>query len=76
MVDERETRGGDNWDEFDSDYDLDEPEDDDISDECGRLWGGRMAPWSDCTKAGSEFCDFECPYGRAGRATLDQRGEP
>ena len=30
--------------------------------ECGRWRNGRLS--DSCTKAGSEECDFECPYGR------------
>ena len=37
-----------------------QPEDDGIED-CGAP-GGR---WHDCTLAGTEFCDFDCPFGRA-----------
>ena len=29
-------------------------------DECGRWRNGRLGKY--CTKAGSEECDFECPY--------------
>lgn len=39
----------------------------DDDDECGRWLNGRLGPWSDCRLAGTEQCDFECPYGRAGR---------
>ena len=35
-----------------------------VGDECGRWRNGRLS--SSCLKAGSEECDFECPY----RATL------
>ena len=54
-------------------------------DECGRWWGGRLG--KHCTKAGSEECDWECPFGyvaeRSRRsapketapATPDTRGE-
>ena len=30
--------------------------------ECGRWRNGRLS--DSCTKAGSEECDFECPYNR------------
>ena len=33
-----------------------------IGEECGRWRNGRLS--DSCTKAGSEECDFECPYGR------------
>ena len=48
---------------------LDEEIEDDESDageECGRWRNGRLGPWTDCLMAGTEFCDFDCPYGRAG----------
>lgn len=31
-----------------------------VGEECGRWRNGRLS--SHCTKAGSEECDFECPY--------------
>lgn len=31
-----------------------------VGDECGRWRNGRLS--SSCSKAGSEECDFECPY--------------
>lgn len=31
-----------------------------IGEECGRWNNGRLMPY--CAKAGSEECDFECPY--------------
>lgn len=42
-------------DQFDDDEDGPEP-----GDECGRWRNGRLARY--CTKAGTEECDFECPY--------------
>lgn len=33
-----------------------------IGDECGRWRNGRLS--DSCSKAGSEECDFECPYNR------------
>lgn len=33
-----------------------------VGDECGRWRNGRLD--KHCTKAGSEECDFECPYNR------------
>ena len=36
--------------------------DDDFGAECGRWLNGRLM--ASCTKAGSEECDWECPYGR------------
>lgn len=35
-----------------------------VGDDCGRWRNGRLS--ASCSKAGSEECDFECPY----RATL------
>ena len=32
----------------------------DIGDECGRWVNGKLTKY--CSKAGSEECDFECPY--------------
>ncbi len=42
----------------------DEPEDHDHDpgEECGRWDNGRLTP--QCRKAGSEECDWECPYSR------------
>ncbi len=33
-----------------------------VGEECGRWRNGRLD--KHCTKAGSEECDFECPYNR------------
>lgn len=39
------------------------PEEDHIpGEECGRWSNGRLG--QQCSKAGSEECDFECPYSR------------
>jgi hypothetical protein len=46
----------DDFDDFDNEYDEDE---DDLMDECG------MMPDGYCTLAGTEWCDWECPMGRA-----------
>ncbi len=45
------------------DYDFDEINDDedDVGDACGRWQNGRLGSY--CSMAGTEFCDFECPYG-------------
>lgn len=46
----------------------DEPPDDDLEDDydpgegCGRWVNGRLGKVYDCRLAGTEFCDFECPY--------------
>jgi hypothetical protein len=48
----------------DTDTDADEPEDWEPSDDCGRWWDGRLT--GSCSLAGTEQCDFECPY----RSTL------
>lgn len=52
-------------DEIDQD-DFDE-DDYDPGEECGRWDNGRLT--HSCTKAGSEECDWECPY----RSTLYRR---
>ena len=47
------------------DYEDDDgPDEDgyDAGEECGRWDNGRLGRY--CTKAGSEECDFECPYSR------------
>lgn len=44
-------------DDVDDEYD---PDDEDPGDECGRWINGRLS--NSCSKAGSEECDFECPY--------------
>jgi hypothetical protein len=43
----------------DMDMDLDGPY---PGEECGRWRNGKLD--KHCTKAGSEECDFECPYSR------------
>lgn len=43
------------------DYQGDE-DDYDPGEECGRWVNGRLGP--QCSKAGSEECDWECPYSR------------
>ena len=47
------------WDDYDEPYD-DEPDGPEPGEECGRWRNGRLSQY--CTKAGSEECDFECPY--------------
>lgn len=46
------------------DHDLNgDPEDGyDAGEECGRWINGRLG--KQCTKAGSEECDWDCPYSR------------
>lgn len=41
--------------------DPDEEDGDDPGEECGRWDNGRLGRY--CRLAGSEFCDWECPYG-------------
>lgn len=41
--------------------DCDEPVD---QCDCSVLMSCGMTPSGQCTSAGSEFCDFECPIGR------------
>ena len=45
----------------------DQHEDDDLSDECGRWDNGALRSYFNCRMAGTEFCDFECPYGASSR---------
>ena len=40
--------------------DFEEEDGPDLGEECGRWINGRLT--KSCTKAGSEECDFECPY--------------
>ena len=47
--------------EFEDFFD-DEPEEYDPGAECGRWNNGRLM--KQCTKAGSEECDWDCPYSR------------
>jgi hypothetical protein len=43
---------------------FEQPDEDDYDpgEECGRWINGRLGQY--CTKAGSEECDWECPYSR------------
>lgn len=50
-----------------SDFDFDDDEEDEFGDldqvpgeECGRWVNGKLT--DHCSKAGSEECDWECPY--------------
>ena len=36
----------------------------DPGEECGRWINGRLGRYYDCRLAGTEFCDWECPYAR------------
>lgn len=45
---------------FDDDDDHHDDDDYDIGEECGRWLDGHLS--HSCTKAGSEECDWECPY--------------
>lgn len=45
---------------FDDEDAFDEEDEYDPGEECGRWDNGRLM--RSCTKAGSEECDFECPY--------------
>jgi hypothetical protein len=65
-------RGFTDWkhepDEFDRWADEDGPcDEDDWFDNCG------MTPSGQCMKAGSEECDFECPFGALGGQYRRQR---
>jgi hypothetical protein len=44
----------------DDDFDPDPQDDYDPGEECGRWIDGRLG--RHCSKAGSEECDWECPY--------------
>jgi hypothetical protein len=46
-----------NYDDFD---DAGDEDDFDPGEECGRWLNGNLDRW--CRLAGTEFCDFECPY--------------
>lgn len=50
-----ESRGHDDWDDYDNEYDDD---DDDDWDDCG------MGPDGQCSQAGTEWCDWSCKHGR------------
>ena len=46
----------------DYEFDHDEPDDMDLAEEeCGRWENGRLS--SQCSMAGSEWCDWQCPIG-------------
>lgn len=45
----------------DDDQDEWDPDDEDPGADCGRWINGKLGPY--CSKAGSEECDWECPYG-------------
>lgn len=46
--------------EYDDEEPFDDEDDYDAGDECGRWMNGRLT--GSCLKAGSEECDWECPY--------------
>lgn len=50
---------------LDNEYDT-EDEESDGSEDCGRWWDGKLI--AQCSKAGSEECDWECPIGLPHRA--------
>jgi hypothetical protein len=47
-------------DYYEDDDCYEDDDDYDPGEECGRWINGRLS--HSCTKAGSEECDFECPY--------------
>jgi hypothetical protein len=51
-------------DEIDADMFRDKESEDgsECGEECGRWSNGRLMPY--CAKAGSEECEFECPYNK------------
>lgn len=59
----REMSGPEDFDEIDDDAFLEE-DGYDAGEECGRWDNGKLT--HNCSKAGSEDCDWECPY----RSTL------
>ncbi len=54
----------DDHDDFDEDFLDEEEEEYDPGEECGRWRNGELAPYYECLQAGTEFCDWECPYSR------------
>lgn len=51
-------------DELDYDDDFYDPDEDwENGTECGAWFNGRFS-YYECTKAGSEECDWDCPYAR------------
>lgn len=60
---------------IDDEYD---PDDYDPGEECGR-WDqgakGGMLPYYYCRQAGTEFCDWECPYSRPDAAASRAEGK-
>lgn len=44
------------------DYHGDEDDEHDPAEECGRWQNGRLA--KGCSLAGTEWCDWDCPYSR------------
>lgn len=52
---------------------MSDDDDYDAGEECGRWNNGRLGSYYDCSMAGTEFCDWECPYGYAAR--LAEKGE-
>lgn len=52
---------GSEWTPDDIDHEVDDDDDDDFSgDDCGRWSNGRLT--SQCSLAGTEHCDWECPF--------------
>jgi hypothetical protein len=51
--------------DYDPDPDAGTPDETeyDVGDDCGRWSNGKLTRW--CSQAGTEFCDFECPYRKA-----------
>jgi hypothetical protein len=46
----------------DEDFALCEENAYDPGEDCGRWRNGALGPYYWCLSAGTEFCDFECPY--------------
>lgn len=52
-------------DDFDDDHvGYEEEVEYDPGEDCGRWNNGKLGPYYWCRSAGTEFCDFECPYSR------------
>lgn len=45
---------------IDYDFDFDDESEDEAHDACGRWMNGKFT--RSCSQAGTEYCDFECPY--------------
>lgn len=64
MAGQAKTTEAEHWDRMLDEAGCDDADDfdEDPGAECGRWSNGRLM--AHCSKAGSEECDWECPYGR------------